>query len=83
MFEDLKIIKRFQIVQLPIAIFAYFLALLKYLQLNDIRIYNSDLLYIPTLFKDITEWGGRISEWRLIPSPYFFPTWLFSFPWLR
>jgi len=80
MFEDLKIIKRFQIVQLPIAIFAYFLALLKYLQLNDIRIYNSDLLYIPTLFKDITEWGGRISEWRLTPSPYFFPDMAFFFP---
>jgi hypothetical protein len=65
---------------LAIALGAFILSLTKVVQLNDIRSYNTDLLYIPTLFKDITEWGGRLLEWRLPPSPYFFPDMLLYFP---
>jgi hypothetical protein len=34
---------------------------------------NSDLLYLPTLFSDLIEKGGRLSDWFLTPAPYFFP----------
>ena len=33
----------------------------------------SDSLYLPTLFEDIFVKGGKINDWFLTPSPYFFP----------
>lgn len=33
----------------------------------------SDSLYLPTLFEDIFANGGKINDWYLTPSPYFFP----------
>ena len=66
-------------ITLGIALIAFSLSLLQYLQTNDIRAYNSDLLYLPTLFKDLTEWGGHLFEWRLTPAPYFFPDMLLYF----
>jgi hypothetical protein len=33
----------------------------------------SDLLYIPALFEDVTRWSGNIADWRVPPSPYYFP----------
>ncbi len=33
----------------------------------------SDSLYLPTLFEDIFIKGGKINDWFLTPSPYFFP----------
>lgn len=73
MLVELFTSKRIQLVQFALAISAYLLSLIKYLQLNKLTLYNSDLLYIPALFKDITEWGGSLLEWRLTPSPFFFP----------
>ncbi len=65
---------------LGITLIAYALSLLQYVQAYDIRTYNSDLLYLPTLFQDLTEWGGQLFEWRLTPAPYFFPDMLLYFP---
>ena len=62
------------------AFVAYLLALTQYLQEHDIRRINSDLLYMPALFRDVTEWGGRFSEWRLTPAPYLFPDMALYFP---
>ncbi len=62
-----------------VTLIAYTLSLLRYIQIYDVRAYNSDLLYLPTLFKDLTEWGGHLFEWRLTPSPYFFPDMLIYF----
>jgi hypothetical protein len=36
-------------------------------------LYNSDALYLPTLFSDMLLHGGRIADWYLTPAPYFFP----------
>jgi hypothetical protein len=35
--------------------------------------FDSDSLYLPTLFEDLIQWSGRFSDWRLTPAPYFFP----------
>lgn len=35
--------------------------------------FNSDLLYLPALFRDVFEEGGRWRGWRLTPAPYFLP----------
>ncbi|HSH02156.1 MAG TPA: hypothetical protein VLL52_06505 [Anaerolineae bacterium] len=32
------------------------------------------------MFTDLTEWGGRLLEWRLTPAPYFFPDMALYFP---
>lgn len=36
-------------------------------------LFNSDALYLPTLFSDIFSKGGEIKDWFLTPAPYFFP----------
>ncbi len=41
-------------------------------------IYNSDALYLPSLYVDVLN-GENISEWRLPPTPYFFPDMLLYF----
>ncbi|MEZ7892401.1 MAG: hypothetical protein QMC67_11690 [Candidatus Wallbacteria bacterium] len=35
--------------------------------------FNSDLLYLPSLYKDIFVDNFSISGWKLTPAPYFFP----------
>ena len=35
--------------------------------------FNSDSLYLPTLFSDLLAEGGKLSDWFLTPAPYFFP----------
>ncbi|NVO15681.1 MAG: hypothetical protein HXX10_16740 [Rhodoplanes sp.] len=42
-------------------------------------LYDSDALYLPTLFSDILLHGGRISDWYLTPAPYFFPDFILYF----
>ena len=36
-------------------------------------LFNSDALYLPTLFSDIFANDGQIKDWFLTPAPYFFP----------
>jgi hypothetical protein len=33
----------------------------------------SDMLYLPTLVADITQWDGALRDWRLTPASYIFP----------
>ncbi len=35
--------------------------------------FNSDLLYLPALYKDVVEGGGLFANWILTPAPYYFP----------
>ena len=37
------------------------------------RLFDSDALYLPTLFSDIFANNGQIKDWFLTPAPYFFP----------
>lgn len=37
------------------------------------ELFNADSLYLPTLYRDLFEEGGRWAGWRLTPAPYFFP----------
>jgi hypothetical protein len=37
------------------------------------QLFNSDALYLPTLFYDLISKGGKIKDWFLTPAPYFFP----------
>lgn len=34
---------------------------------------NSDALFLPVLFADLLDQGGRLSDWLLTPALYFFP----------
>jgi hypothetical protein len=34
---------------------------------------DSDHLYIPTLFEDLTRWSGDLRSWHLTPAPYVIP----------
>lgn len=36
-------------------------------------LFTSDFLYLPALYRDLVEEGGRWSGWKLTPAPYFFP----------
>jgi len=36
-------------------------------------LFNSDTLYLPSLYKDLVEEGGKYADWFLSPAPYFFP----------
>ncbi|MCW8919105.1 MAG: hypothetical protein OQL08_09870 [Gammaproteobacteria bacterium] len=42
-------------------------------------LFNSDALYLPTLFSDLFSNGGNISDWYLTPAPYFFPDYILFF----
>jgi hypothetical protein len=46
--------------------------------------FNSDASYLPALYYDLFERGGRLSAWFLTPAPYFFPDWplYFGMRWL-
>lgn len=37
------------------------------------HLFNSDALYLPTLFSDLFLNNGQIKDWFLTPAPYFFP----------
>ncbi len=39
-------------------------------------IFDSDDLYLPSLFKNIFSHNGSIHDWYLTPAPYFFPDYL-------
>ncbi|MCY1020578.1 hypothetical protein [Pyxidicoccus sp. MSG2] len=41
--------------------------------LDPMELFNSDELYLPALYRDLFELGGRWAGWRLTPAPYFFP----------
>jgi len=44
---------------------------------------HSDALYLPVLFDDLVNHGGRIADWLLTPAPYFFPDMpLYGLAWL-
>jgi hypothetical protein len=78
---------------LPFGVLAAGLAalVLAYLQhkINLLLFFNSDALYLPSLYQDIVQRGGSLSQWFLTPAPYFFPDWplyfaangLFAQPW--
>lgn len=36
-------------------------------------LFNSDGLYLPTLFADLFQHGGKLKDWYLTPAPYIFP----------
>lgn len=39
----------------------------------DWLLFNSDSMYLPTLFADVLAGDGAIDHWYLTPAPYFFP----------
>ncbi|MFM8268806.1 MAG: hypothetical protein ACKN9V_01345 [Pseudomonadota bacterium] len=43
-------------------------------------LFNSDALYLPTVFSDLFSMGGKLSQWYLTPAPYFFPDYLLFLP---
>lgn len=46
-------------------------------------LFNSDALYLPTLFSDLFSNNGQLKDWFLTPAPYFFPDYLmFLLPYL-
>lgn len=46
--------------------------------------FSSDALYLPALYDNVVEQGGRLKQWYLTPAPYFFPDWplYFGLRWL-
>ncbi|WP_426754485.1 hypothetical protein [Myxococcus sp. Y35] len=36
-------------------------------------LFSADNLYLPSLYRDLFEEGGRWAGWKLTPAPYFFP----------
>jgi hypothetical protein len=40
---------------------------------NVALLQHADFLYLPALYKDLVLEGGRIKDWVLPPTPYFFP----------
>jgi len=54
------------------ALFIY--SLYQLLKTIDLELFfNSDILYLPTLYRDLFVDGYSIAGWRLTPAPYFFP----------
>jgi hypothetical protein len=52
-------------------------SVLWYLQLKgDVALlFHSDTDYLPALYRDLVEQGGKLSRWNLTPAPSFFPDW--------
>ncbi len=46
--------------------------------LNNV-FYNSDTMYLPSLYKDLFIDGAHYSGWKLTPAPFFFPEMLIYF----
>jgi hypothetical protein len=42
-------------------------------ELDTKNLFNADSLYLPALYRDLFEEGGRWTSWKLTPAPYFFP----------
>lgn len=40
---------------------------------NVALLQHADFLYLPALYKDLVLQGGRLTDWTLPPTPYFFP----------
>ncbi|TFW22237.1 hypothetical protein, partial [Duganella callida] len=57
-----------------------------YLQqaIDPMLFFNSDAQYLPALYADLVEQGGRLRQWYLTPAPYFLPDWplYFAARWL-
>lgn len=55
---------------------------LHYLAGSNIQggLFNSDALYLPTLFSDILSKNGSFLDWFLTPAPYFFPDYFIFLP---
>lgn len=49
--------------------------------LDPAFLFHSDALYLPALYRDVFEEGGRWWGWRLTPAPYFFPDMALYFTW--
>ncbi|WP_139381608.1 hypothetical protein [Pseudoxanthomonas indica] len=47
--------------------------------LDDV-FFNSDAMYLPTLFADVLAGSGELDHWYLTPAPYFFPDYLLFLP---
>lgn len=43
-------------------------------------LFDSDALYMPTVFADLFAGQGKLSDWYLTPAPYFFPDYLLYLP---
>lgn len=52
-------------------------SVLWYLQLKgDVALlFHSDTDFLPALYRDLVEQGGKLSRWNLTPAPSFFPDW--------
>lgn len=52
-------------------------SVLWYLQLKgDVALlFHSDTDFLPALYRDLFEQGGKLSRWNLTPAPSFFPDW--------
>lgn len=46
----------------------------------QLYLFHADALYLPALFRDLFEHGGRLRDWFLTPAPYFFPDFLIYLP---
>ena len=61
-------------------------SVLWYLQLKaDLALmFHADTDYLPALYRDLFEDGGKLSRWNLTPAPSFFPDWplFFLAQWL-
>ena len=55
----------------PTALCLIFLISLNRQSLDSI--FNADVLYAPSMWLDLTLYGGNITEWRLPPAPQLFP----------
>lgn len=42
--------------------------------------FNSDAMYLPTVFADVLAGPGELDHWYLTPAPYFFPDYLLFLP---
>ncbi|UGQ45491.1 hypothetical protein [Massilia endophytica] len=70
----MKVLKYLPFGALAAGLAALVLAYLQH-KINLLLFFNSDALYLPSLYQDIVQRGGRLSQWFLTPAPYFFPDW--------
>jgi hypothetical protein len=72
-------------VSLILPLFAVACMAVFYLTGHEVRagLLNADALYLPTMFDDLLQRGGRLSDWYLTPAPYLFPDFpLYLLAWL-
>ena len=73
-----SIFTRFLLIVLPALLLSSIAILFYSHTLNMSEIFKADALYIPTLYKDLTQ-GGPLANWYLTPAPYVFPDWVSYF----